>query len=88
MLGPFLLLGWWKRQKEAIRSKVSVENLTDAKSELLALQSGFVIDRSAEITEQNEIGHALEHLNAAIADPQSLQKDRVLRVLDNNLGGL
>ena len=80
--------GWFKSQKEDIRSKVVVDNLTDANAALTDLKTSFtgsLPGRPEDVDSQKEIDHAQAHLVTAIAETgesKTNQKDRVLRSID------
>jgi len=81
--------GWFKSQKEDIRSKVIADNLTDANTALSNLNtsfSGSLPGNPEDTASQKEIDHAQLHINSAIAEAtgesKTNQKDRVIRSID------
>jgi hypothetical protein len=91
MVGPFLLFGWWKRQKENVREKVAADNLTEAETELEYLKTTVDADRPNDTFEQNQIDHAIAHNQTALegdSEQRATQSNRTLRIIDNILAGL
>jgi hypothetical protein len=82
--------GWFKSQKEDVRTKVVADSLTTADTALTDLKNSFTASLPGgpdDARSQAEIDHAQRHLTSArdtgaTTESQTAQKDRVLRSLD------